>query len=58
MTTSLCAKANAAAAATGTTAANILDAFINEVEAQRSKKVPSPIADVLEAVARDAKLLL
>jgi hypothetical protein len=57
--TSLCAKANAAAAASdATTASNILDAFINEVQAQRGRKIPPAIADLLIAFAQNAKLAL
>ena len=58
ITQSLCAKANAASAAARATASNILDAFINEVTAQRGNKIAIPIADVLIHFAADAKLLL
>lgn len=55
---SLCAKANNAAASSGATAANILDAFIHEVNAQRGKKIAFAIADMLIEYATNAKARL
>lgn len=55
ITNSLCAKANNAAASSGATAANILDAFIHEVSAQRGKKIALAIADMLIEYATNAK---
>jgi hypothetical protein len=52
---SLCAKANAAEKADRPeTASNILGAFINEVEAQRGKKIPLSQADILVRYATHA----
>ena len=55
ITNSLCAKANNAAVSSPATAASILDAFIHEVSAQRGKKIPFVIADMLIAYATNAK---
>jgi hypothetical protein len=55
ITKSLCAKAEAAAAAEPTTGANVLGAFIREVEAQTGKKVPSAVAALLTAFAENAR---
>jgi hypothetical protein len=55
-TQSLCAKANNAASASSTSIAiSLLDAFINEVNAQKGKKIPASIADMLIAYATNAK---
>ena len=54
---SLCAKARAADKAQSTTTRdNILDAFINEVQAQRGNKIPLLRADLLMDFAINAKL--
>lgn len=58
LTQSLCVKANAAAGSGGGSAANMLDAFINEVTAQRGKKIAFAIADLLIAFATNAKAAL